>query len=134
MYSEDTFETRSRLWQIRKAEKLLVEEVKFTDYKNTKSKKKKKNRKELEHCTFAPTTNQKLLPEDLTVSTIYERGAEWSEKVKASVAAKEEEILEAAKRPEPKKPRVKSFNAPPEIRSTRVYIEGFTGPQCKIVE
>lgn len=86
----------------------------------------------MENCTFAPVTNQKMLPEELTNSTIYERAGEWSQKVKTKIAAKGEEIIEAAKKPEPKKPRVKSFNAPPEIRSTRVYVEGFTGPQCKI--
>lgn len=41
-YRDDSFETRSKVWQIRKAEKLLEEEVKFIGLEILKYKRKRR--------------------------------------------------------------------------------------------
>lgn len=115
--AEDSFETRNKMWQIRKAEKLMEEE-------------KKRSREQNDACTFNPTLVAKRAANlDVSTTSVYDRGLEWSQKVKTSVQAKAEQILEEKQKAEPKKPRITSVNAPPEIRTSKVYIEGFTGPQ-----
>lgn len=115
--AEDSFETRNKMWQIRKAEKLMEEE-------------KKRSREQNESCTFNPKlVAKKAANLDMSTTSVYDRGLEWSQKVKSSVQNKSELIHEEVTRAEPKKPRIKSTNGPSDIRSSKVYIEGFTGPQ-----
>jgi len=93
--SDDSFETRGKLWEIRKKEKLLGQE-------------KKKRRKEAEECTFTPQLNKFSLTKELPAGDVYARSAEWSAKVKEALAEKSEKILEEARKPEVKKSRVNS--------------------------
>jgi len=82
--SDDSFETRGKLWEIRKKEKLLGQE-------------KKKRRKEAEECTFTPQLNKFSLTKELPAGDVYARSAEWSAKVKEALAEKSEKILEEAR-------------------------------------
>jgi len=120
--ADDSFETRTKMWDIRKKERLLAEE-------------KKRLRKETEECTFSPQLNQKSLSRQLSPGSIYERSVEWSSKVKATLASKGEQILEETRKPEPKK-RVKSAVEHSHSESKpvkRLYNENLV-PKCGVIK